>query len=210
MEKRIDNIQQREFATLSWHDPRQILINLRLIELGLPDDIDPRVRRLRTNTLKEWREGRDAALFAWGLGAVVLGIPVAVAKSEQRDYDFVCRWEKDGKLYYYPVQLKELPPADLNASVSLDDIYAKLSKYSGRDDLAVAINVNRQFNFKYEPWSQPTRPKILELWLFGCTSPDQSEWMIYGNVLATQPRFLTFSYPLPDTGPPTDSRITKN
>lgn len=210
MEKRTDRIQHREFGALAWHDPRQVLVNLRRVELGLPENIDPRVRRLRTNALKEWREGRDAALFAWGISSAVIGVPVEIAISEQRDYDFVCRWLKDGKLYYYPVQLKELPPADLNDSIALDDIYAKLSKYSGRDDLAVAVRLNRQMNFKYEPWNQPTRPAVMELWLFGGTSPDQSEWFIYGDVLAARPRFLTFTYPSPDTGPPTGSQLTKS
>ena len=103
--------------------------------------MDERVRRLRTNKLKQLREGRDAAIFAYGLETQVLKVPVWFANAEQSDYDFVVRWVKEENEYFYPVQLKELPPEDLNTTESLDRIYDKLEKYSGADDLLVAMNL---------------------------------------------------------------------
>ena len=105
----------------------------------LPEGEDERTRRLRTNSLKEGREGRDSALFAYGIRDQVLRHPVWIAKSENQDYDFVMRWIQDESDFYCPVQLKELPPEDLNPQIALED-----QKYSGVQDLLVAIRVNRR------------------------------------------------------------------
>lgn len=161
--------------------------------------MDERVRRLRTNELKDIREGRDAAIFSYGLGKVVLDSDVLIAKSEKSDYDFVVCWSRKEGDYFYPVQLKELPPDDLNPQIVLEDIYKKVSTYNGPTTISVAIKVNRRMTLNYRPWDEEKKPNINELWLFGCTSQDQSEWFIYGNVLKQDPRFLTFKYP---TGEP--------
>ena len=83
--KPVGNIQRRGFDQLTWVDPKQVLINYRHAELNLPDNLDPKVRRMRTNKLKEWREARDAALFSYGMANKVLKVPVIVAKSEKSD-----------------------------------------------------------------------------------------------------------------------------
>jgi len=157
--------------------------------------MEEKIRRLRTNELKNWREARDAALFVFGISDQVLKIPMFVAKSEKSDYDAVMKWIKGEEEFYYPVQLKELPPDDLNLEIALDDIYAKLEKYSGTSDLAVAIKVNRRMTLNYKPWYGENKPRVKEIWLFGCVSADQSKWFIYGDVLKNNPRYREFNYP---------------
>jgi len=192
---RLSAMVEREFKELVWVDPKQVLVNLRWAEEHLPVDTPPKSRRLRTNDLKEWREAREAAIFAYGIGASVLKTSVYVAKCERRDFDFVMRWADEARDYFYPVQMKELPPADLNPDISIDAILAKLAKYSGTDDLAVAVHVNRRMRFEYEPWRGNDKPRVRELWYFGSASPDGTEWFLYGDVLRSTARYHTFSYP---------------
>ena len=195
----IPKITERKLQSLTWVEPKQVLLNLRLLELNLPSNVDEKVRRLRTNELKEWREARTAVLFAYGIGEQVLRTPTLVAKSEEKDYDFVMRWNENGVDCYFPVQLKELPPDDLNSDVHLDDILAGLSKYSGLDDLSVVVAISRRMRFEYRPWSAAAKPKIRELWYFGCVSKDQSRWFLYGSALRNDAAYYEFDYP---TGKP--------
>lgn len=192
----IPNITVRELEQMEWFDPRQALVNLRWFEMTLPADLDAKARRLRTNELAWLREARTAALFAFGMSDQVLKVPVLVSKSEAKDFDFVIRWQRDDKNYFYPAQLKELPPDDLNPLITLDDIYNKLEKYSGQDNLSVVIHVNREMRFNYEPWKRQKRPNIRELWYLGCECVDQSRWFLYGSALEGNPRKYDFSYPI--------------
>lgn len=192
---KIPTITVRELNQMAWVDPRQLLVNLRWLEMNLPSEIDERVWRFRTNELKEWREARIAALFAFGIGDQVLKVPTFVSKSEDRDFDFVMRWESGDADHFYPGQLKELPPDDLNPKVSLDDILSKLTKYSGAEDLSVVIHVNRKMRFDYHPWNRDKKPLIKELWYLGCETEDQSRWFIYGSALENNPRKYDFEYP---------------
>ena len=195
MDKPISNIQRREYDELTWVDPRQVLINLRHMELNFPNNIDLKVRRMRTNNLKEWREARDAVLFAYGMSQV-LKTQIAVAKSEKSDYDFVMRWVKNENEYFLPVQLKELPPDDLNPNVQIKHIFEKLKKYNGPDNLLVAIKINRELKaFDLNSCDNKEKLNISELWYFGCTNPDQSEWFLCGSVLESNPIFHKYLYP---------------
>jgi len=192
----IPNILAREFGRMEWTDPRDVLAKLRAVEMNLPADLDEKVRRLRTNQLKEWREARTAALFSYGMSSAVLKLPVLFSKSESKDFDFVMRWRKEDKDFFYPVQLKELPPDDINAAVALEDIYAKLEKYSGATDLSVAIHINRRIRFEFQPWAREHRPQIKELWYIACEAADQSKWFLYGSTLQQNPRKYEFVYPV--------------
>jgi len=180
---------------MEWFDPKQVLVNLRFIELNLPADLDERVRRLRTNQLKEWREARFAALIAYGFGVKVVNAPTFVSKTEKMDFDFVMKWQSGSMDHYFPVQLKELPPDDINSRVSLDDIYDKLERYVGHHDLSVVICINRQTRFEFQPWNRPSNPRIKELWYLGCQSADQSTWFLYGSTLGRNPQKFEFNYP---------------
>jgi hypothetical protein len=192
----LSKITERQLKALTWVDPKRALLNLRALEEKLPDELDERVRRLRTNDLKEWREARCAAIFAYGLGQQVLEKPTLVAKVEERDFDFVMRWADETADYFYPVQLKELPPEDLNSNIGLEELLTKLVKYSGEEDLSVVVVINRRMKLDYRPWDFGPKPKIRELWYLGCTSADQSRWLLYGSVIADNPRHYEFTYPL--------------
>lgn len=192
----LSKLEDRQFEKLNWVDPKQVLINLRWLEASLPQQMDERVRRLRTNQLKEWREARAAALFSYGIGKAVLLTNTQVAKIEDRDFDFVMRWSDEKTNYYSPVQLKELPPEDLNPEVSLEGILAKLAKYSGPQNLSVAIQINRRMRFEHRPLASESKPRVLELWYFGCASEDQSRWFLYGSALKENARHYEFEYPM--------------
>ena len=192
----LSRITERKLKALKWVDPRRVLIDLRRVEERLPERMNEKVRRLRTNELKEWREARYAALFAYGIGQRVLERPTLVAKVEDLDFDFVMRWGDVGADCFYPVQLKELPPDDLNPNVALEQILGKLHKYSGAEDLSVVVLINRRMRFEYRPWDSDQRPNIKELWYFGCTSQNQSKWFLYGSVLEAAPRYYDFDYPV--------------
>jgi hypothetical protein len=180
---------------MEWVDPKQVLVKLRQIELNLPTDLDEKVRRLRTNHLKPLREARIAAQFAYGMSDQILRVPVLVSTSEVRDFDFAIRWQIGGNHHFFPVQLKELPPDDLNPSITLDDVYDNLGRYSGSNDLSVVIHVNRKMQFNYQPWTREQQPLIRELWYLGCESADQAKWFLYGSALERNPRKYDFSYP---------------
>ena len=123
---------------------------------------------------------------------------VEVSKVEASDYDFVIQWVANGIVNYLPVQLKELPPSDLNADVSLQDILNGLTKYSGLADLAVLIHLNRQFRFEYYPEAHDADARIRELWFLACAAEDQSHWFLYGDVVGKQARRYDFQYPTRD------------
>ena len=192
----LDKIRIRKFQKLNWHRPGPVLKNLRYIEThALDPKMNKRERNLRTNTLKEWREARDAAIFAYGIENQLLKAPIFVAKSEESDYDFVLRWVINETESFAPVQLKELPPDELNSEITLDDLYHKLEKYSGTDDLVVVIKINRRGRFNWMPWQRKNKLPIKELWFFGCTTEDQSKWFFVGDIL-DEPRFFEFEYPV--------------
>lgn len=94
------------------------------------------------------------------------------------------------------MQLKELPPEDLNSEVQLENIFEKLKKYSGENNLSVAININRKLkSFNLLQDLVTNQLKIKELWYFGCKSPDQSKWFLYGSLLKRNPVYVEFNYP---------------
>jgi len=195
MAKRVPNIQVREFNQMEWVDPRQLLVNLRWLELNLPADMDENIRRLRTNPLKEWQEARYAALFAYGISNAVLHLPTRFSKTEKVDFDAVMKWQKNSEDYYAPLQVKELPPDDINPDVSLDDILDKLGKYSGEDNLTIVVCLNRRTRIKFQPWDRESKPRVSELWYLGSTDAYQSKWFLYGSVLEKNPRRFDFEYP---------------
>ena len=79
-------------------------------------DLPEAVRTLRTNSLREWKEAREAALFCVGMSER-MGTPIRLAKSENHDYDFVATWLKDDTRHFAPVQLKEVVPSHINHKV---------------------------------------------------------------------------------------------
>ncbi len=105
---RLQEFRRREFI-----DPAPFFVRLREIEpaiasSGLPE----RVKSLRGNDLKEWREAREAALFYYGISQRI-GQIVYLSRGESQDYDFVASWIVGDEQHFASVQLKEVPPESL-------------------------------------------------------------------------------------------------
>ena len=126
---------------------------------------------------------------------------VWVARHESSDYDCVLQCISEETPHFFPVQLKELPPRELNPQVALKDILDKLDKYG--KDLIVAIKYNRKEHFELGPELRLENAPVAQIWLFGGCSPDQSDWFLYGD-LTKEPALYPFRYPDPPEGSEVD------
>lgn len=180
----MDRAWLRAAQKLEFRDPVPLLVNLRKVEIELAArNVPEKIRNLRTNELKEWRELRDAALFCHGMGQRI-GQTVYVGRGESQDYDFVASWVVGDKQHLAPVQLKEVVPAGLNSKASLQATFDALAKYVDSEELTVAIRLNRQERFEPSVLSVPTL-RIAALWVFASTTQDQSYWGLWGNFMET-------------------------
>jgi len=183
----------REWQVLKYLEPRNVLLKFDQFEGQIADqDLPEDVRSLRVRSLRPAHYLRQAALFCYGMSHTSR-LRVEFALLEDRDIDCVTRWMDGDTLHYCPVQLKELVPAHVNASVDLVAELGKLSKYADARDLVVAFYVNREVHLSF-PMSVPAKIGVSELWFYGATSPDRRQWMLYGDVLGTPTRY-EFEYP---------------
>lgn len=188
----MNNIELRQWAQLNYYDPEFILKRLREIGLNYQNyPIDPAIRNLRTNKLKPEREGRQAALFCYGMG-IFLNRKIWFSPFESSDYDFVAFCEDEEIPKYIPVQLKELVPETTNSNNDLNEIISSLKKYNS-PQLTVAIYLNRTTRVEFEN-IKCEGLNIAELWLFGSTTENQSSWLLYGDLL-NNPSVTKYSYP---------------
>ena len=185
--------QLRHWGTLTYHDPARILRDLRLLERELASIEDEKVRRLRTPTLKKYREWRDAALFTYGM-SIAQERPMGYATEESGDYDFVVGWMQDEQQQFCPVQLKELVPADLNPRATLQDLIANFPNYSPGSDTVLAVKLNRRGKMNLQTITMPVIP-FKQLWFFWAATPDGTRWNIYGDALK-EPGEASFDYPI--------------
>ena len=182
------------WSKLKYHEPAQILRGLRTLEIELTSvEMDERVRRLRTPGLKQYREWRDAALFLYGLG-LEQGRDIQYATLEEEDYDFVARWPDSATFHFCPVQLKELPPGDLNSKANLEQIIAGSTKDPRPTSTVLAVRLNKAGSIDLDgvrissvPWRQ--------IWFFWASAPNSSRWTVYGDALSNPGRF-SFDYPI--------------
>jgi hypothetical protein len=181
------------WRTLTYHDPATILRRLRTLEHELADvDMEERVRRLRTPGLKTYREARDAALFVVGMG-LGKGVRMLYTPFERSDYDFVATWNEGNTQHFSPVQLKELVPADLNPTASLEGLLTALKDERAKTSTVLAIKLNRRGRIQIEGLQMPKLP-YSQLWLFWASSPDGNNWYLFGDML-TSPGYFAYEYP---------------
>jgi hypothetical protein len=179
MKKRVPN----EWTKLEYFDPEIVLPKLRKIREHMSDtDTPEKIANLRTNTLKNYRESWDAAIFSQLL-SLTIGQKILFSRYEDSDFDSIFTWNDNGTQCYAPIQLKELVPEYTNTTATLNDILIKLCKYSGHDDLIVGIKLNRRKAFDLTKISTENLP-IYELWMFGATSEDQSHWRLFGEFMS--------------------------
>ena len=190
----MDAIRLREATRRDYRDPVPFLKRLRRIEELLSSfAVDPEVRTLRTNRLKEWREARLGALFCVGIGERI-GHKVFFSKGEFEDADFLATWTADDVRHFAPVQIKELVPAERNASATFDALLHGLARYTGTKDLTVLVHVNRRIHFDPSSITLPRQLPIAALWVLACLNPAHSEWAIWGNLLE-EAEGTRFAYP---------------
>ncbi len=183
----------RAFLDLTYHDPRQVLVELRKIEKSLArSDLPPAVRRLRTNELKPIRELREACLFCYGWSQID-GQHLHVAHAEAHDYDAVATWIVGDTPHFAPIQIKEVVPHDLNPSASVQEVVNGLQKYMDSAELTVVIHLNQVTPFS--PMDLVIPPlNIAALWVFAAINADASKWVMWGNFLE-KVRWGEFAYP---------------
>lgn len=173
----------RLFSSLEYRDPRAFLLRLRDLERALASSaLDIKVRALRTNELKPWRELREAALFAHFMSERIR-TRVGIARGEAQDYDFVATWESAGVRRYSPVQIKEVVPSFLNPNAQLSAVIESLTKYADSTDLTVAIHLNKRHTLDLRELRVP-QLSIAALWVFAAIAPGAARWGLWGS-----PRF---------------------
>jgi hypothetical protein len=184
----------KKWETYEYHDPRKVLIKLGYVQnLVAVSDLPDKTKNLRNKNQEKYLEGRQAALFCYGIGEAFLKTQVYFALVEDSDYDCVALRNEKGNPVYTPIQLKELVPESLNSSMSLEEELQKLKKYVTSDDLVIALHVNRAGKLEFPKIHVPEL-NVAEVWLFGSKSAGQSRWFLYGDLL-NNPHFFEFSYP---------------
>ena len=183
----------REWLKYEYLDPEKILVGLRGIANSHPlHQLRYEARSLRTHELRKLGEGRQGALFCYGMGQVI-GAKVSFALVERQDFDLVARFEARGKTNYVPVQLKEWAPSFMPSPQPLQVELDKLAKYVDSKDLVVAFHLNREASVLLSELSFPQT--IGELWFFGAAENSQSRWVLIGNLLTNEAVAHEFLYP---------------
>lgn len=186
-----------EWRSLEYLDPAEVLLRLRsLATSGLLDDLPYKVSGLRRRDLRPFLEGRQAALFCFGISRAI-GAEVRFALLESADYDIVTRSRQGDTTVYVPVQLKELVPETVNPHAQLQHILDSLDrKLPDSKDLVVAIHINRDV-----PDLCPAElrlPRNLgQLWLYGAKDRSQNTWYLVGDLLKDPNLVREFIYPRP-------------
>lgn len=184
----------KEWQKLEYYNPHGVLVALLEFERTHQlSKIPYAIASLRTNQLRTYREGRQCALFCYGMSKL-LGIEILFAFNEKSDTDFVGKFEASGVVHYVPIQVKELVPDKVLSNVEIQDEIDKLSKYTDSQGLVVAFHINR--NIRIELFKVDfSRVPVKELWFFGATNPDVVDWVLIGDLLSPNIRYFEFNYP---------------
>ncbi|MBN2654198.1 MAG: hypothetical protein JXR79_03675 [Nitrospirae bacterium] len=190
----METIELNKWGKYQYYDFEEILKEYRKLEdLAGYSDLDDTAKTLRRNKQKLYREGREAALFSYGLSQAVVGEKIYFANCEDVDYDFVTYFKRDDVLHYTPVQLKEVVSEKLNSKSNLNETISKLAKYSSSSNLVVAIHLNKEIRLEFNA-IEVQKLNIAQLWIFGALDETQDSWFIYGDMLSN-PEYYQFNYP---------------
>ena len=181
-------------TSLEFKDPEKVLAGLRWIEENADlESLPAKARHLRTRDTRPLLEARQAALFSYGMSAV-LRTPVSFAMHEDADYDAILSFERDAQRLMVPVQLKEVVPEDVNPRTSFQMELDKLKKYVDSRDLIVVFHLNRRCRLNVTDLIPPVNV-VAEIWIVAGANEDMSEWVLIGNILDEQCYTYRFSYP---------------
>jgi len=199
-------IKLKEWESLHFIDPKIFLSKIRNFEHSLAphrEKMKEKVLTLRTHLLSDHNERRQGALFTSGVGKLMEYEFISFAHYEKEDYDIVCRDPKEDLLCYTPVQLKEVTPKSLNPNSTVEKILEScMKKYANLDELIIGVFVNRASDEENRSFKIPKGFKAKGLFLYGCCSPDHTEWFMIGDLMYTDSTLIKFTYPMvePDGG----------
>jgi len=148
--------------------------------------------QFRGHLHKEVHEAWQAATFGFAYGcAHHLGtLKVRHNRKQDSESDATFLWTENGREFTVPVQVKELPPATVNARETIEGLIAKIAKkYPTSRDLIVAVHLNRtEHHTRDIRFEMP----VAQLWLWGWSKPDHSEITFTGG---GRSRSRTFQVP---------------
>src|SRR5467141_298190 len=154
----------REWARLSYREPRQYLLELREAERSIAGaPLDKKTRALRAKGQRKYLEARQAALFCHGINEA-LGLGIRFAHSEERDYDAIATWREGDVQHYAPIQLKEVPPASANPKATVNGVLAGLAKYVDSRELIVAVHVTKAGRLTIDEIQIPDGTTVRQIW----------------------------------------------
>ena len=190
----MNNRAPREWLQYQYREPGPLLIEMRRKQ-HTPERarLEYKVASLRTRKQRPLLEARFAALFAYGMSTAI-DHTVEFALHEAKDFDFVARYTVGNEMVYVPVQLKEWVPLSVNPNQSLQDELDKLEKYTDSSDLVIVFCLNRTVSMDVSALRMP-KQKFLEIWFLVCTSPNQENWALIGNMLESSHQAYRFMYP---------------
>ena len=190
----MNRLRLKVFAQLEFKDPEEYLRRWwRIAPLISSMNLQYQQKSFRTHGLRIHKDRREAALFCLGLQVATGNSTFEFAMSEASDYDAVFRCIVNGKICFTPIQLKEIVPTRLDEKATLEREIAKLGKYADSQDLVVALFLDRNGISKLTEIEAPNL-KLGGIWIFGCCSPDQSRWFLFGNI-PSNPKLFEFVHP---------------
>ena len=191
----LSRITIRKWEKLAYRDARADLVNLGRLQGAMDKAGDsPTLADLRNHELKKYLEIRQAALFTYFVGQVVVRAPIGYAMYEDEDYDCIIRWREQRRNCYVAVQLKEIVPTHLNPKADVDAELAKVAKkYTASKSTIVAFHLNQSGLLDFANVKKPATT-CSEIWFYGALSPNQSQWFLFGNLLK-EPALHEINYP---------------
>lgn len=182
------------WAKLKYINPTKLLLGID--EIFDASDLKKYERAsdiLLDRRIRDIAEDRRCAIFCHGAGQA-LSTEILFSSYEHADYDYVGAFKHKGGIRTFPIQLKQLVPDRLNSATSLQREISKLGKYADASDLVVAVHINRKMHMKPQELDV-SELKIKELWLFGRLHDQANSWLLFGNLMSTNPHAYKFQLP---------------
>lgn len=189
----MNDIRINEWSKLKFLDPAEILPKLRELQLKIANsNLNDKIRNLRTNKSKAYREGWEAALFCYGMSNII-GTKVCVVPYESSDYDAIATWLQNEVQHFTPIQIKEVVYSDLSLEENINTEIEKLNRYADSKETTFLFHVNKKGRLDLGAIKIPEL-NIGSLWLIGSVTPDQSKWFVAGDML-NNPTYIEYEYP---------------
>jgi len=189
----------KRWPTLPRRDPCVLLRELlEVIAKGARHGIKRDLILLRGPKQKKSREIFQACIFLCAVRQAS-GKPYRLIHEEPEnspvDVVAVIDLLEERASYYYPIQLKELPPRSRNPNISLDDLLRDLASDTSIADSIVAVYLNREFRLVFDAIAVPPGLKARQLWLYGSPGPP-ANFILRGDLMEANPATYEVTLPL--------------